>query len=183
MAKASDDQYDPIPEHGPPPVVTNTRRAGETDEQAAMRERRVPRRPDPATYEEQFDPLPDHGNQFGPPPEASAPRRYLGLLSSEDRKKHPMATGLLDYFPDALAMVAHISWKGNEKHNPGQPLHWARSKSTDQPDCMVRHLVERYELDEVQAEHSASLVWRALADLQLHMEKKYNLDPPRAAKD
>lgn len=113
----------------------------------------------------------------------AGPRRLLGQLTSEERKTYPMATGLLDYFPDALAMVAHISWKGNEKHNPGQPLHWARGKSMDHPDCMVRHLVERYELDDVDAEHSASLVWRSLADLQQHLEKKYDLDPPRAAKD
>jgi hypothetical protein len=31
----------------------------------------------------------------------------------------------LDYFPDALAAVAQISYQGNQKHNPGEPLHWA----------------------------------------------------------
>ena len=41
------------------------------------------------------------------------------------RKATPMFSGLLQYFPDALAAVAQVSYAGNEKHNPGEPLHWA----------------------------------------------------------
>ena len=47
------------------------------------------------------------------------------------RKTFPMATGLLDYFPDACAEVARISYLGNEKHNPGEPMHHARGKSAE----------------------------------------------------
>lgn len=127
-------------------------------------------------------PIPAEGNKFNPV-ETKAPRRLLGQLSSEERKKYPMASGLLDYFPDALAYVAHVSWKGNDKHNPGQPLHWARGKSMDHPDCIVRHLVERGEVDDAGIEHAGSLAWRALAELQQLLEIKHDLDKPRAAVD
>ena len=43
--------------------------------------------------------------------------------NSEERKQFPIATGCLDYFPDALAAIAALSKLGNDKHNPGQPLH------------------------------------------------------------
>lgn len=171
MAKAHDSS---------PVFITNTPRAGESEEQTAIRNLRSQAR-DRVEKAGVFE-LPDHGNRFNPS-EARAPRRYIGLLSSEDRKKHPMATGCLDYFPDALAYVSHVSWRGNEKHNPGQPLHWARGKSMDHPDCIMRHLVERGFRDDADIEHAGSLAWRALAELQQLMEKKYDLDPPRAAVD
>src|SRR5690348_15140244 len=58
------------------------------------------------------------------------------------RKDIPLARGLLDYFPAALARVAELSRIGNEKHNPGEDLHHARGKSGDHADCILRHLVE-----------------------------------------
>lgn len=87
-----------------------------------------------------------------------------------ERKKVPLVTGLLDYFPAALAAVAAVSVAGNEQHNPGEPLHWARSKSTDQADCILRHLMERGTPDNDGILHSAKLAWRALALLQLELE-------------
>lgn len=86
------------------------------------------------------------------------------------RKALPIFSGVLMYFPDALAAVAHCSMVGNETHNPGQPLHWARGKSTDQEDCLVRHLLERGTLDSDGVRHSAKVAWRALAMLQLEIE-------------
>lgn len=65
---------------------------------------------------------------------------------SEDRKRVPMATGCLGYFPAALVGVAKISFAGNEKHNKGQPLHHARGKSNDHADCVLRHLTDVQEL-------------------------------------
>jgi len=110
------------------------------------------------------------------------PLRLLSTLSSAERKQYPMATGLLDYFPDALALVSHISYRGNEKHNPGQPLHWSRGKSADHDDCVIRHMVERGGLDGDGVEHLAEAAWRALAALQEHLEKKHGLSLPRGAK-
>lgn len=110
-----------------------------------------------------------------------APRRLLSLLTSAQRKEYPMTTGLLDYFPDALAMVSHVSFKANQKHNPGEPMHWSREKSNDHTDCELRHLVERGYKDPDGLRHSAEKVWRALADLQHELEAEFKLDPPRAA--
>lgn len=89
---------------------------------------------------------------------------------SKARKQTPMAAGLLDYFPAALAAVAEHSFFGNEKHNPGQPLHWSRQNSADHADCIVRHVVERGGFDAEGRRHSAALAWRALALLQEELE-------------
>jgi dATP/dGTP diphosphohydrolase len=92
-------------------------------------------------------------------------------VDSRARKEIPMCSGLVDYFSAALAAVAHVSFVGNEKHNPGQPLHHARGKSMDHADCIVRHLVERGTVDPDDGQrHSAKLAWRALALLQEELE-------------
>lgn len=90
---------------------------------------------------------------------------------SKVRKQIPMCTGVLDYFPAALAEVAKVSFAGNEKHNPGEPLHHARGKSSDHADCILRHLVDRGTIDPDDGQrHSSKLVWRALALLQEELE-------------
>jgi hypothetical protein len=89
---------------------------------------------------------------------------------SKERKAIPITTGVLDYFPAALAEVAKVSYQGNLQHNPGEALHWARSKSTDQADTIVRHLLERGTFDVDGMRHSAKMAWRALALLQLELE-------------
>lgn len=89
---------------------------------------------------------------------------------SQERKKYPIATGVLDYFPNAIAEIARVSYEGNEQHNPGEPLHWARGKSTDQADTIIRHFLERGKRDVDGMRHSAKLAWRALALLQLEIE-------------
>lgn len=86
------------------------------------------------------------------------------------RKEVPLATGAVDYFPDALAAVAAVSKTGNDQHNPGQPLHWDRSKSTDEADALMRHFVDRGKLDKDGHRHSAKVAWRALALLQKELE-------------
>lgn len=90
----------------------------------------------------------------------------------EQRKNTPMARGLLDYFPDALAEVAHVSYVGNQQHNPGEPLHWAKEKSIDHADCIIRHLVDRGMKDTDGMRHSAKVAWRALALLQIELDNE-----------
>lgn len=92
------------------------------------------------------------------------------------RKEVPLCTGVLDYFPDALAAVAEVSWQGNQQHNPGEPLHWAREKSADHGDCLVRHLLERGTVDVDGQRHTAKMAWRALAILQLEIEAERTKD-------
>lgn len=89
---------------------------------------------------------------------------------AQARKDQPMARGLLDYFPQALAYVAHVSKVGNDQHNPGQPMHWARGKSTDHADCIIRHLVDRGTVDKDGLSHTGKVAWRALALLQEEIE-------------
>lgn len=86
------------------------------------------------------------------------------------RKKIPICTGVLDYFPAALAEIAKLSLAGNEQHNPGERLRWAKDKSTDEADALVRHLLARGTLDNDGIRHSVKLAWRALAYLQRELE-------------
>lgn len=86
------------------------------------------------------------------------------------RKSQPMARGLLDYFPRALAAVSNVSFVANEQHNPGEEMHWAKEKSTDHADCIIRHMVDRGRVDDDGLRHSAKLAWRALALLETELE-------------
>jgi hypothetical protein len=100
----------------------------------------------------------------------SATMKVLLSSDAKERKSFPIASGVLDYFTSALLEIAKVSYIGNQQHNPGEPLHWARSKSTDQSDTMLRHFMERGTLDSDGQRHSAKMAWRALAILQLELE-------------
>lgn len=107
-----------------------------------------------------------------------APTRATTLPEEgAERKKFPVASGLLDYFPDALAAISNVSYRGNEQHNPGEPLHWARGKSTDEADTMQRHFLQRGTIDTDGIRHSAKMCWRALALLQKEIENEVVAKP------
>lgn len=103
-----------------------------------------------------------------PPPPVSRPVSMP--TEAKARKGIPVVTGVLDYFPDAIIAIAKLSKAGNDQHNPGQPLHWDRSKSTDHADTIGRHLAQRGTLDTDGQRHSAKVAWRALALLQEEIE-------------
>lgn len=86
------------------------------------------------------------------------------------RKFLPIVTGCLDYFPDALLAVAELSRIGNEQHNPGKPMFWDRTKSTDEADTLGRHLIQRGTRDTDGVRHTTKVAWRALALLQKEIE-------------
>ena len=88
------------------------------------------------------------------------------MTDTNPRKSYPLASGVFDYFPDALMEIAFVSYVGNEQHNPGEPLHWAKEKSQDECDAMLRHYKERFEYDTDGTMHAAKMCWRALAFLQ-----------------
>jgi hypothetical protein len=91
---------------------------------------------------------------------------------SDERKNMPIFSGVLNYFPLALAEIAKLSKLGNDKHNPGQPLHWAKEKSTDHKDCIARHLIDAGTIDpDSEMLHDVGLAWRALANLETVLEK------------
>jgi hypothetical protein len=109
---------------------------------------------------------------------------------SQARKRVPLYSGVIAYFPAALAGVARVSFIGNEKHNPGQPLHHSRDASSDHADCIMRHLIDlgdhlaraqrscntmETDVDDLLTEASA-LAWRALA-LSQELHEKYRNAP------
>lgn len=97
----------------------------------------------------------------------------LRQRNSAERKGEPLHTGVMLYFPDALAAIARLSKAGNDKHNPGQPLHWSRGKSTDHSDCVARHSLTPLLVDPETGEIEAvAKAWRTLAELQLLEEKR-----------
>lgn len=99
-------------------------------------------------------------------------------LTAQERKEHPIYSGVLRYFPDALLEVAHLSKVGNDQHNPGQPLHWAKEKSTDEGDALVRHQLDAGTRDTDGERHSAKVAWRALAQLQREIEAERQTQGP-----
>lgn len=90
-----------------------------------------------------------------------------------NRKQTPIYSGVLKYFPLAIAEIARVSLQGNEQHNPGTPLHWDREKSGDELDALTRHLIDHangIKFDEDGTRHLAKVAWRALAALQKELE-------------
>lgn len=92
------------------------------------------------------------------------------------RKGIPIATGFIDYFPDAMVAVAELSRIGNDQHNPGKALFWDRSKSGDESDALMRHFLDRGTIDSDGVRHSAKVAWRAMALLQKEIEHEANQD-------
>lgn len=109
-----------------------------------------------------------------PPPGIIAKKDDAAAVSAA-RKALPLFDGCVMYFPDALLAVAEHSRKANQKHNPGQPLHWSKHKSSDHANCVARHLVDiGQNWDEIDPEfgslHAVALAWRALALAQIAIE-------------
>lgn len=98
------------------------------------------------------------------------------------RLDYPMFDGLMAYFPNALAEVSRVSKVGNDQHNPGQPMHWARDKSTDHENKIMRHLVDVGRKDARGVRHAARLAWRALALLQEELEREEGAPRSRASR-
>ncbi len=91
--------------------------------------------------------------------------------TSAERKAEPIHSGVLMYFPDALAAIARLSKAGNDKHNPGEPLHWSRGKSNDHMDCVARHVITPDHVDDTGETELTAAAWRVLAAIQLQQEK------------
>lgn len=96
-----------------------------------------------------------------------------------NNKEYPMYRGLMCYFPKALKAISHLSFIANEQHNPGQPIHWDRSKSTDDLDALLRHLnattSDVLAKDDDGMLHLEKVAWRACAALEKALEQKEQL--------
>lgn len=108
------------------------------------------------------------------------------------RKNIPLYSGCYTYFPAALAGVAMHSKISNDKHNPGEPLHHARGKSMDHPDCISRHLMDLADMQARRVVWTAedqfamlaeanALCWRALA-LSQELHEKFGAPLAPAAR-
>lgn len=108
------------------------------------------------------------------------------------RKAIPLFDFLTKYFPLALVEVTKIAVAGNEQHNPGEPLHWARGKSMDQLNTAMRHIFDHgmgnvYDTEPPEVEtkiggptmHLAKAAWRLLAEIQLICEARDAAIKPR----
>jgi hypothetical protein len=111
----------------------------------------------------------------------------LSLGTDAKARKALPIMRVLGYFTAALAGLTRHAVRGNAAHNPGESLHWARGKSMDHGECVIRH---SFDLADIMAwlernpehpdraaviemashEHDAR-VWRALADSQEFYEK------------
>lgn len=92
------------------------------------------------------------------------------------RKQAPVYTGFMKYFPRAIFAVANLSFVANEQHNPGQTVHWDKTKSKDNLDAQMRHVLDQAieeggkDTDEIL--HLTKNAWRALAALEIHLEQE-----------
>ena len=99
---------------------------------------------------------------------------YVISEYAQARKDTPVFNGVLKYFPNAIKEVAKASRIGNEQHHPGTQLHWDMSKSTDEYDALVRHLIDHTidPMDDDDVLHLAKVAWRALAGLERYLTNK-----------
>ncbi len=84
---------------------------------------------------------------------------------AQERKRVPLYSGLLMYFPDACIAVARCSQDGNDQHHKDKPLHWDKSKSSDELDALMRHILDG---------DWEKVAWRALANCQRKIDNGYN---------
>lgn len=101
------------------------------------------------------------------------------IIPTDDktRKTIRIKQCFLDYFPDAVVEVARLSWVANEQHNPNTKPHWDRSKSKDELDSLMNHLMDCGKVDTDGFLHDVKVAWRAMANLQKRLENvKYDTD-------
>jgi hypothetical protein len=100
---------------------------------------------------------------------------YDAMSEAKQRKMTPMYSGLLAYFPDALALVARNSMVGHVQHNdPKDEMYWDRTKSADELDAIIRHIADHSKdpRDKDGTLHMSKVAWRALAFLQKFIEEE-----------
>ena len=87
------------------------------------------------------------------------------IMPSDDkeRKNIPIYSGFVQYFPNAITAIAKRSKRCNEQHNPGEPLHWAIDKSTEELDSLCRHMVNGVDQN---IDDAVAVAWRAMANLE-----------------
>ncbi len=95
------------------------------------------------------------------------------MLPSDDklRKQVRAYQGFVQYFPDAIALVAVLSKVANDQHNPGERMHWNKDKSQDELDSLMNHLMDIASKGELSQDadgiyDAIKVAWRGMANLQ-----------------
>lgn len=86
------------------------------------------------------------------------------------RKSQPVFSGVMMYFKNALLYLSEVSLAGNQQHHADKPLHWDKSKSVDELDAGLRHMLDSGKVDDDGILHSAKTLWRAAAFLERELE-------------
>lgn len=96
------------------------------------------------------------------------------MSKADDRKNTPIYQGVVSYFPEALKAIAKLSAQGNVQHGlEGEKLRWQKDISNDHEDALMRHLGDHSvsPLDDDGHLHLTKVAWRALAALQVYLER------------
>jgi len=81
------------------------------------------------------------------------------------------------YFPDAFIELGKHCVDSNEKHNPGEPVRWAKEKSNDHWGSWGRHMSALGTIDPESGKlHDVSWAWRTLAINQTRCDKVEELE-------
>lgn len=101
----------------------------------------------------------------------------LSMSKHQERKNTPVFRGFAMYFPNAIKYVSQVSLQGNRQHHPDADLHWDMSKSTDEADALLRHLIDSGRdwgaLDDDGVLHAGKVAWRAMALLERVLTKEH----------
>lgn len=89
-----------------------------------------------------------------------------------------MYTGFVKYFPDAMAACAQLSFLANRQHNGDGEMRWAKDKSKDELDALMRHMIDDLGMTKRDAEgvmHAVKIAWRGMANLQRLADSGINI--------
>ncbi len=104
-----------------------------------------------------------------------SPFTTVGLTDdAEARKSAPVDDVINGYFPNTVIELARYAKYGNDKHNPGEELHWAYTKSTDHGNCLMRHQMQADEIDPSSGYyHAVAVAIRALMQCETILLKNH----------
>ena len=100
------------------------------------------------------------------------------MNKAEHRKAQPIFTGVMLYFKNALLYLSTVSLAGNIQHHSNKPLHWDKSKSADELDAGLRHMLDSGKVDDDGKLHSAKAFWRTGAFLERELEYRKDHNTP-----
>ena len=91
------------------------------------------------------------------------------------RKKTPIWSGFIMYFPRAITKVSQVSHAGNAQHNgPDNKMKWDKTKNSNHYDTAMRHGID-HQFNPIDTDgqlHLAKAAWRIMAALETYLEEQ-----------